>query len=434
VIGKGTTLDNPFTPDPGELPDVFEGREEEINEFKELIRDVGKKTPRPTLRVLYAPRGHGKTTLLRYLKEHSSQFAREENVKDVQTIILTPSELNLKTLYRKITGNNLEVETSVTKQGSGGIDAGTKSELLGFQLAFKASGNLSKKTTYEHDVEDFAQVIELIGKYRPTILCIDESHTMDPQVLRNLLQCLQQTTGDKIPVTTILSGTPELRRAVRECNASFATRYTVHTLRTLTTEESRRAIGTPFTKNKVESPPEHVIDEMVRECHNYPFFIQLYGRALWRNCVEDESLVINAEKWEKATTQFHTGKDFMYEERYEEISKKNLLESAFHIAKLFDEKEQWLESELVTRLSGEGISDSKSDIQQLSDLGYLWKPDVSKRFYERAILSLMDHIKRNVQDDLKASAHRQKLMKQQNKDVPDAGECLPGDESYTRVR
>ncbi len=362
------------------MPSVFEGREKEINTFQKMLGDLDKSRPTPTVLVLYAPRGNGKTALLTYIKGHTEELCRQIGLKnEITTITATPPQCNMSNIYQTITGTDMPIERSKTNAISGGIRAFLKME------------SKSESTQiYGSEATSYFEVFKRTSDIQRTLLCIDEAHTMDRNDLRDVLQGAQQCTQNHIPVSVVLAGTPGLVDVINSCEATFSQRYPQMTLKLLDDNSARKVFENPFKSNGMSVPHEYV-REVLDKSHNYPHFLQLFGSFTWEHCIEEQVFEKRPSLWEKVNADFEEAKDQMYRQRYNELRKTKLTEAAYEIAELYSHKDQYLPEELTKYLGAIDILDSEEVLQTLNQLGYIWEPGHG-RYLERGIPSLMNYV------------------------------------------
>ena len=115
---------------------------------------------------------------------------------------------------------------------------------------------------------------------RPLAMLLDEAHTLDPGVGRMLLNASQQVRANA-PFLLVLAGTPGLAAHLGAMNVSFWSRL----------GEGRLGIGllsdaaaAPPGRSAGGSRPRHRRRRprpVVEESQRYPYFVQLWGAALW---------------------------------------------------------------------------------------------------------------------------------------------------------
>ncbi len=382
-----TKRTNPFNTRPGMLPVVFEGRDSEIRTLKEAIEGLGSEEPNPTLIILYGPRGNGKTTLLSHILKHTKSINKElKTTNEVTTIYATPSQCAVENLYQKITGGQMHIESTKSESVKGGVKAIVQGEVAGASIK-----------VYGSPASDYYEVLKRATEDQPTLLCIDEAHTMGVNDLRDLFQCAQQCLMERLPISIVLAGTPGLITTIGASGATFAPRYDVITLGRLNTESARRVFEEPLKSDHQEVPAQQ-LKEVIEKAQNYPFFLQIYGRETWERCVADGQSIESQDVWKEIHEAFEVRKTRMYYERYTEMESTGTLDIAYEISMLFEKQDQIQEGWLIDKLRTDGYENVNENVQALKSLGYVWGPGGSPGYLERGIPSLMDYVRTYTED------------------------------------
>ena len=118
------------------------------------------------------------------------------------------------------------------------------------------------------------------AKSKPLLVLLDEAHTLEPKVGQWLLNAAQ-VAGRRAPFLLVLAGTPDLRARLSEMEASFWNRAEQLPLGRLDETATAEAIRRPLAEDGI-AVEEEALARMVRESHGYPFFVPLWGQAVWR--------------------------------------------------------------------------------------------------------------------------------------------------------
>ena len=229
----------PFRPSPGRPPPYLAGRGREQSVFRRLLTELEERRPPPREVVLYGPRGNGKTTLLAWVEREAAPGTR------VEVLRVTPSE---------------------------------------FHGSEDLAGLLRPRRWWRRIVPDSRQLKEILRRRvrrRPLALLVDEAHTLDETGGRALLNCSRQA-GAELPFLLVLAGTPDLRTRLNTLQASFWNRAEILPIGRLRPAEAEQALRRPFAADGT-AVSDDAMTRMVGESDRYPFFIQLWGEAVWLN-------------------------------------------------------------------------------------------------------------------------------------------------------
>lgn len=354
--------ENPFQPGAGALPPLIAGRSRQLSLGRELLTllEQGERPPRGLL--FYGPRGNGKTTLLARIAEEAR--GRNLSVERLPAAVVGSERRLIRRLRGRITG----VQAA---------DFGLSAE----------------PAPVTDDVEEL--VLAWIGaSSSPVVIVLDEAHTVEPETGRLFFDALQEATAQCLPFRLLAAGTPDAPRRLRQCG-TFTERAlervpverleraaTVQAL----TEPAQRA-GRPFREDAAAL--------LAEESQDYPYFIQLLGRAAWEAAGAD-AVAVTREAAQCAATGARTEMERFYAERYAEARGRGVAATLGPLAALFAQRGgRVTESELQTLLAE--ITPRVSDrddptrlLDTLSDLGVLWETPPSG--WEWGIPSFADFV------------------------------------------
>ena len=369
-----TLLDvsGPFRPGTGGLPPYLAGRAEEQALFRSLLSVLDRGAPTPSEVILYGPRGNGKTALLRWIEKVAAPSY------SVDVIRLTPSKIR--------TGLQL-AERLLPKHWWKGI----KPDTIALRGVTWRPGADSRPPEAD-------QVLAARASKRGLILLLDEAHTLDPRVGQELLNAAQEV-GREAPFLLVLAGTPNLRDHLGTMGASFWNRSRKLRIGRLDESAAADAIRLPLESQET-SISDDALAHVVRESHGYPFFLQLWGAALWNRANADPSLPLRRLTTADTTacqSIFESEKNDYYLDRHKELRKIRMVRPAQAVAAAFEVQERLNDFELeaaIRRGLGPEAGDDEVEAvaEQFDHLGFVWNADGSPD-WEPGIPSLMDYIR-----------------------------------------
>ncbi len=367
-------VSGPFRPGTGGLPPHLAGREEEQALFRSLLAMLDRGESAPGEVILYGPRGNGKTALLRWMAKEVS------SVPGVDVIKITPSEFDTRAEFAEI----------LLPESWWAVARPAEFTVRGF--TWRPGENAPAPRV--------RSVLELRSKKKPLILLLDEAHTLDPRVGQELLNAAQEV-GREAPFLLVLAGTPNLRAHLRTMSASFWNRGRKLRLGRLDDSAAADAIRLPL-KSEDLSISKEALAHIVRESHGYPFFLQLWGAAVWSRAGADPSLPtpdITAEDTAACQSIFESEKNDYYADRYDELEEAGLLGVARSVADLFAERRQASPQEILAAVRhAPGLDDDEKAVsarRTLAHLGFIWRAGAALD-WEPGIPSLMDYIREAV--------------------------------------
>ena len=222
-------------------------------------------------------------------------------------------------------------------------------------------------------------VERLIARCRkkPVVVLVDEAHTLTRDVGQLLLN-LSQDVRANAPFLLVLAGTPGLPAHLATMNASFWSRLGNGRLGIglLSDAAARAALVEPLATHDVSIDAD-ALDAVVEHSQRYPYFIQLWGEALWARRLADGITRLTASHARAARRDVIAQVTDYYQDRYRELEARGLLHAAVAAAALFGAgAAAATDRDLDAALAATG-GDTASRLaarEELNRLGYLWSP------------------------------------------------------------
>ena len=362
----------PFRPDPGGLPPYLAGRESEQALCLALLGDLQDGLAPPREIVLHGPRGNGKTALLAWLQQEAAAYP------GVDVLRLTPADIpsEPRLIERVLPGSWLQ-------------------RLAPNEISFHG---ITWRPGQGHP-PPLDEALEARARKKPLILLLDEAHTLDERVGCTLLNASQKI-GRDLPFLLVLAGTPSLRSHLNTMNASFWNRAERRPIGRLDPRAAEAAIQRPLHNENIDID-EDALAHVVRESYGYPYFVQLWGEAVWRQAAAatapDTGRRVTRAAVGAAQAAFDRMRDGYYLDRYEELEKLRLLAAARAVADAFKAQSLLDDMQLETAvLQGLGTACGADRMaaakETLRHLGYVWRPE-ARPMWEPGIPSLMDYVR-----------------------------------------
>ena len=362
----------PFRPGSGVLPPYLAGREAEQSRFRALLGALAHGVPPPAEVVLHGPRGNGKTALLAWLEDAAAAFP------EIDVVFTDPSEISTRTdLAERLLSESWRRRLSPDEISLSG-------------LTWRPGKGPPPSSR---------EVLSVRAGRKPLLLLLDEAHTLTPQVGNTLLNA-SQSVRRRMPLLLVLAGTPGLREHLNRMSASFWNRCEPLPIGRLESDAAAEAIRRPLREEGI-GISEEALDHLLSESHGYPFFLQLWGRAVWErvSAAVGGGRRVGAAEAEAAQADFDFRRDIYYRDRYNELRSSRLLPvgravaDAFETAPLLDDRQ--LEAALRRGLAGRpGAKEVAEAEETLYRLGYIWQPAAEAK-WEPGIPSLMEYIRDN---------------------------------------
>ena len=342
-----------FVPGDGALPPALVGRSAEQAVLRRCLNDLARGAAPPHNVVLVGPRGNGKTALLNWFKA-----ACGESASGVDVLGLTPGE---------IADAGGLIDAVVPRRGL--------AKLLPRKVGVASVGSAEWSPSQERN---FKRALLARCRRKPLALLLDEAHTLDLAVGSLLLNASQQVRAEA-PFLLVLAGTPGLAAHLGAMDASFWSRLGAGLLGIgrLDPAAAQAALVDPLQAHDVRIEAK-ALQAVVEDSQCYPYFIQLWGDALWEDHLATGATELTAETVATARPKVDAWVADYYQSRYQELRGGGLMGAAVGVAPLFlRENATASEQELETALAATGLEDVNerfATLERLNRLGYVWCP------------------------------------------------------------
>ncbi len=392
----------------GVAPPKLAGRDTE----SELAADVllgplaDSEAPAGDL-VLFGPRGNGKTVLLKKLERTAA--AGIEVIALTPRALKTPAALGAVLLRPASIPDGSPAKPGLaTRAGAKAIDTAERTAGQPLGVDGVSVGTPGLGTVSLGVLDSAALNVELTERLTkrcrtwPLLVTVDEAHTLDIETGADLLNLSQQLRADGVPFVLILAGTPNLEAHLGKMSATFWDRSEILPIGRLSAKATEQALTEPLGDWSVTFDPG-ALAAVVADSQCYPYFIQLWGRALCGALVEQGAgHTVTVSLVEQVTPEVAARRERYYGKRYQELEERELLEVAALVAGCFEKSEQVAGATLKAALcKGLGL-DTKAvmaALSQLADLGYTWAPEGGREI-EPGIPSLMTHVREALAEDM----------------------------------
>ena len=363
-----------FRPGDGALPPALLGREAQQDVLSRCLADLVAGSAPPHNVVLLGPRGNGKTALLNWF---GAACARQL----VDVVALTPQSI----LSREELVDALAPRRAIAKWLPRRVGVAA----LG-SAEWQPDGSARKGLN---------RALIARSRKRPLAVLLDEAHALALDVGGTLLNASQQVRA-QAPFLLVLAGTPGLPDRLSAMDASFWSRLGEGLLPVGRLDEAaaREALVQPLAAHRVGIYSD-ALRAVVDHSQRYPYFIQLWGDALWKQHVATGATHITTDWVSRARPGVVARVADYYQSRYRELRTEGLLDAAATIASFFQARMDATapERELEAALTDAGIEDAAdrfATLANLNRLGYVWCPpgQVPPVAWSAGIPALMTYI------------------------------------------
>ncbi|KAA1421387.1 ATP-binding protein [Nocardioides humilatus] len=281
-------VDNPYTP--GQIPRILAGRRAELRRIEDrLARVVAYGELGGPLLVFHAPRGLGKTSLLRAAERNAETmgFASAWVACSRERQVLPELVRSLQTA--------LERSDAMPRGGAGGrwrkrlqsvtVEVGLPGAKVQASVASPPAATEEPIATapiaaLEGLLHDTATLVRRRGG-AGLLLFLDELHTASADDMSVLLNTLQNLDGHREdnPLAVVAAGLPVTPEALTRA-ATFGERSAFVSLDVLSDEDARALlVGAAAAEDVTWS--DRALQAVIAESRGYPYLLQLIGSTTW---------------------------------------------------------------------------------------------------------------------------------------------------------
>ncbi len=258
---------NPFRPGMGRIPPDFGGREDALLRARIVVEQLTAGTS-PEFVLYRGVRGVGKTALLAYVRQRAR-------------------ELGLATIHVEADRDDTELAraTSVLLRGVADLASTAGADPLA-GLAVVRDGEDGPRLSGRSDPETFEALVGDVGELaarhgRGVLLTIDEVHEAGDVLLGPLLRAAHRAAQDDRPLGVLLSGLPTAAENLFDEGQTYTERLARVDLGLLGAAGTAEAIRRPFQRVADAEVDQAVVEAVHDASGGYPWFVQLWGEALW---------------------------------------------------------------------------------------------------------------------------------------------------------
>ena len=254
--------------------------------------------------LLLGLRGVGKTVLLDKMRTdaegrgvHTIRIEAPEN-KSLPALLAPQLRLALLRLSRVEAAKDLAIRGL---RGLAGFAKRLKVSFADIEVGFdyEPEPGLADNGDLEGDLAALLEQVGRAAQAADTVVAmfIDELQYVAEDQLAALISALHRCAQQKLPVTLVGAGLPQLRGRMGEAKSYAERLFNFSEIGALSRGDASSAITLPAKEEGVEIEPA-AVDAIITETQGYPYFLQEWGKCAWEVA---EASPISAQDVEKAS-------------------------------------------------------------------------------------------------------------------------------------
>jgi len=279
-------IKNPYSPGAGSPPHELAGRDALRESVRIAIARIRLGRPAKSL-MMVGLRGVGKTVLLENMRQeaeiaqvHSIRIETPEN-RSLPALLAPQIRLALIRLSR------LEAAKEFSQRGLralAGFATALKLKYADIEVGIDLDPEpgLADNGDLESDLATLLAQVGLAAKKADTalVIFIDELQYVHTTELGALITALHRCAQDRLPVTMIGAGLPQLRGKAGKAKSYAERLFDYPEVGALSDSDAAQAIILPARDEGVDFEPD-AVREIVRQTQGYPYFLQEWGKHAW---------------------------------------------------------------------------------------------------------------------------------------------------------
>lgn len=368
-------MDNPFNPGSGLMPPYLAGRDEEINKFSHMLRDI--KAGKAVNILMQGIRGMGKTVLLNRFAE----ICTTEGFLPIQRLQYSEQYSDPVEFFNAIRYDldNTIQEFSKLEKTKGKIQSAAsylkpKNIEIPGVISYEPSYNPDFNAPMEDQIGDYLiKKSKFVQKnYEGVVFLLDEFHTIQ-NIKQNGWYTLTAFIGAMNHVQTkgfrysfVLCGLPTLSTNVKNARSYSERMFKFLQISNLTKSASREAITKPLGKTGW-SFSDDLVSLIIDDADQYPFFIQYFAKETIDRIDKHD---IDLDDYEKVRSSIITnlGHDF-FDQRMEPLS-DSMKKLLYSMAKV---TETDMEFSSIHALSNMNKGTLSKNLTRLNEKGVIYR-------------------------------------------------------------
>ena len=285
-IGVMDPIRNPYAPGAGTRPPELAGRDEVRAAAATALERIRIGRPNKSL-LLVGLRGVGKTVLLNRIREDAESrgiytlLIESPEGRSLPSMLAPQLRVALLKLSRQAAARELAQRAL---RGLAGFVSALKVKYQDIEvgLEFEPEPGLADNGDLETDLQELLESVGEAARASQTAvgIFIDELQYVKEAELAALITALHRAAQRDNPVVLLGAGLPQLRGRMGKAKSYAERLFDFPEIGPLSAADARTAIAKPAADEGVEINSA-ALDEIVKQTHCYPYFLQEWGKHTW---------------------------------------------------------------------------------------------------------------------------------------------------------
>lgn len=277
---------NPFAPGAGSPPPELAGRDAVREQVRVCLERLRRGRAAKSV-LLIGLRGVGKTVLLDQMRHdaersavHTVRIEAPEN-RSLPALLAPQLRLALLRLNRVEAAREAAIRGLKALAGFAG-KLKVKYSDIEVGLDYEPEPGLADNGDLEGDLSALLEQVGSSAQAAGTVVTIfiDELQYVEEDQLAALISALHRCAQQRLPVTVVGAGLPQLRGRMGEAKSYAERLFDFIEIGPLPVSDAGHAITVPAQEEGVEVEPDAVA-RIVQETSGYPYFLQEWGKSAW---------------------------------------------------------------------------------------------------------------------------------------------------------
>jgi hypothetical protein len=277
---------NPFAPGAGAPPPELAGRDRLREDVRVALARIRRGRSAKSY-VLVGLRGVGKTVLLDRMRADADSDGyltirlEVQEGRSLPSMLAPPLRLVLLRLSRVARAKTLAVRGL---QALAGLTKSLKVKYGDIEVGFdfEPEKGLADNGDLESDLSVVLEQVGMAARDGKTavVFFLDELQNVAEAQFSALIAALHRCAQQQLPVTVVGAGLPQLLALAGNAKSYAERLFEFPVIGPLTDQDARIALARPAEEENVHFE-DAALQEILRYTHNYPYFLQEWGKHSW---------------------------------------------------------------------------------------------------------------------------------------------------------